>query len=363
MAACGDQELEGEKSSFLEEGKDVIYDSKGNRYVYVQEAEFEEGPIKVPSVDEDVPDFDPQALGTKELADILRPRMLVDGKEYILETPDEKLAEEIKNGLYDDVEAEPGYGELGKDEEWKEDPVEEEEEEKDEEKGLGADVRGIVIGADGRQYQNNNTQYPGRTFVWNEQGCTGKLIGPSTMLTAAHCLHSGKKWYSLPKFFPGPDANKSTKFPFGSYGCYSVTIPGGWGKSLPVAHDYAVVEFSRCKEYPGNKLGWLGLASKKNSWLDGRTTYLYGFPGDKRPNPAIWGMGGKISTSFWYPARLFYKIDTAGGQSGSGLYAFINGGRYVVGVHRGGYSSKENQARKVDGTVMGFVLKYSAVHL
>lgn len=221
----------------------------------------------------------------------------------------------------------------------------------------------VVIGADGRKYQSNHLQYPGRTFVWNDMGCTAKLIGPSTMVTAAHCVHTGRKWKYSPNYYPGPDGNKppAQRYPFGYYSCYRVTIPAGWGSSRKVAHDYAVVDLSYCNVSPGRTLGWLGIGSFSSSYLDGRGAHLFGFPADKYPYPAIWGMGGKIETSGWYPARLFYRIDTAGGQSGSGVYVTrSDGGRYIVGIHSGGFSSKENQARRVNGTVMGFLRKYSS---
>lgn len=35
---------------------------------------------------------------------------------------------------------------------------------------------------------------------------TATMIGPSTALTAAHCVHNGTNWLTLPNVAPGTDA-------------------------------------------------------------------------------------------------------------------------------------------------------------
>jgi glutamyl endopeptidase len=77
----------------------------------------------------------------------------------------------------------------------------------------------------------------------------------------------------------------------------------------------------------------------------GGTHTITGYPGDK-PSGTMWTDSGAVSTSGSY--RLCYTIDTAGGQSGSGIAD--GGGVYVRGIHTTG-SSTQNCGTRLTSTV------------
>ncbi len=325
-----------------------VTDAKGNVWVLNRKIEGTtpdlDGRGRVKPFVPRSPDRDYSKMSDGELAEVLRPRMARDGHEYVLAQPDLELVRKIRAGQ--GVTSLPsGVSPAG------EAPVED------------LITPSVVIGADSRELRRDNASYPMLTQVWNDWGCSGTMVGPSTMVTAAHCVHDGNDWFRWPVYRPGTDIQDGAPYPLGEYGCYSVTIPGGWDGGT-VSEDYAVVEFSGCGSYPGNASGWLGFyATDSGGNISNRTSYIYGYPGDKAPYPQIWGIGNtSLYTSIWYPARVFYTIDTFNGQSGSGVYQIRDGGgRYVVGIHNGSYSSSENQGRWLDVSVANFIRDYSAL--
>lgn len=219
-----------------------------------------------------------------------------------------------------------------------------------------------VIGADGRSLRRDNTSYPWRAMAWLDTGCTGTFIGASTLITAAHCVNDGTSWM-LPTAYPGYDSQDADPDPYGSFGCYSITIPGGWDTSHPIAYDYAVLEYSGCGVYPGNTVGWLGVyATNTEANIEGTTINLGGYPGDKANYPQIWYMANS-SLNASSPA-VYHTIDTYNGQSGSAIYQFRTGspcdGRCVIGIHKGATGS-QNWGRWLDTTVWSFIQTYSAL--
>ncbi len=241
-----------------------------------------------------------------------------------------------------------------------------------------------VIGSDGRSYVSNNTGFPWRTFVWSEAQCTGTMIGPGTMVTAAHCVYDtiNNAWYKVfdtvsgvnrwPRYAPGVDGRDATPAPYGWQQCYDVAVPGGYANSTSetdataLLYDYAVLDFStRCGRRPGDATGWMGTWFYTAAGIQGLRTYLYGYPsvalgvgrytGDIPNHYAeLWGMSGSAGTTYiGIPStELQTTIDSYAGESGAAYY--VNDTDYrVIGIHHGG-NSTINAGRFYDVDVFNF---------
>lgn len=215
-----------------------------------------------------------------------------------------------------------------------------------------------VQGNDTRSLIRSNTSYPfraqSRNIHWQESGggrvtlsaCSGTMIGPSTMLTAAHCLHSGTSWYPGNwQEAMGVDHQDGwpAGHPYGVIDCVWGTLPGAWtSNNTSVTNDYAVFEFSGCGLYPGNTVGWLGLWAANDASLHQQSMNVYGYPGDSEGClggtcfwPSIWGTADSTNAGEDGSTAIQYDTDATGGQSGAGVYLFSGNSRYIVGIHKG----------------------------
>ncbi len=196
---------------------------------------------------------------------------------------------------------------------------------------------GSVIGADGRTKVTTNTTYPYRAIAYlairfpngATGSCTGWFIGPRTVVTAGHCVHSKADggWATI-TVYPG---RNGAAVPYGSTSWHKIWSVTGWTVNNDPNYDYGAIQTNAAK---GNTVGYFGYYWQLSNTFPGAFT-VSGYPGDK-PSATQWKMAGGLTAVT--TRRLWYAIDTFGGQSGSPLYQARSGVCcYGYGVHTYGF--------------------------
>ncbi|HEY9638770.1 MAG TPA: trypsin-like serine protease [Coleofasciculaceae cyanobacterium] len=215
--------------------------------------------------------------------------------------------------------------------------------------GVQAPIGGVkpnsIIGADNRVKITNTTDSPWRTitklYMTYPNGktyvCSGTLIAAKYVLTAGHCLHDKAQggWAKKVEVIPGL---KGTYKPYGSAYATKFRSYTNWTSSRDSNYDIALITLDRSI---GSTTGWLGYTTY--STVNGLTGHIAGYPAEKDSGLYLYYHSGLIASSNSY--RLYYPIDTSGGQSGSSIYRINNSKRYVFGVHTTGSTSSNGGTR------------------
>lgn len=160
--------------------------------------------------------------------------------------------------------------------------------------------------------------------------CTGVLVGPSTVLTAGHCLANGGVVDNQPvAFFAGFDQGNyvATSSISGSH------IPQGWMQGEQPGTDFAFLFLS---DPIGDQLGWMDigpLTPQEVQALESGTGPQILQAGYSYDQQGV--MTGNVGCPFvglGQPNELFHECDTLQGDSGSPLFIETAGGYRIIGV-------------------------------
>jgi V8-like Glu-specific endopeptidase len=222
------------------------------------------------------------------------------------------------------------------------------------------DVGEIVHGADDRVQVGNTTAYPFRTICHLEMIApngknyigSGAFIGPRVVLTAGHCVyfHADGGWARQIRVIPG---RNGSLMPYGDAVATQYISVKGWVTNKDRDYDYAVIILPNNKKL-GNSVGWMGLGNLAFFSLMGLNVNNSGYPGDKSYGTQWWNSNNILAVS---GRRLYYRIDTMGGQSGSPVWRFKDGLRHIVGIHTTG-GSPFNGATRINDDVFDNLVKW-----
>jgi glutamyl endopeptidase len=193
-----------------------------------------------------------------------------------------------------------------------------------------------IIGDENRFQIQDTKVFPWTTVVkiegqWdanNSFTCTGWMLGPSTVVTAGHCVYNfiGTKTFAYNvTITPALNTDDANSMPFGSCRTLNESVLTPWFDNGDGGYDYGVYKLA-CRI--GQRTGNLGFKIVSGEGV-GTTTALTGYPGDKG-GTTMWASLGSITSST--PTLFFYDNDMMPGQSGGPVWDYSDPNCHVCGV-------------------------------
>jgi glutamyl endopeptidase len=208
-----------------------------------------------------------------------------------------------------------------------------------------------VIGTDQRRLITETKKYPWRaiaslliTAADNSQWVgTAWFISPRTLITAGHCVYikgsdvpARNGWVKKIQVMPG---RNGSSVPFGGIYATEFWTVQGWGDQGVENFDYGAIIIPAAFT---EDLGYFGFGAFDDAKLLASTVNVAGYPGDK-DSGTLWYDNRHVGSV--KPSKVYYAADTAGGQSGAGVYIIEGGKRVCVAIHAYGGNTANSGTR------------------
>jgi V8-like Glu-specific endopeptidase len=159
---------------------------------------------------------------------------------------------------------------------------------------------------------------------------TGWLIGPRTVITAGHCVYDEVElsgWASRITVIPG---RNGAQRPFGEFESTRFSTTDRWKSERDPDYDYGAIHLA---DDLGSKVGTFAVGVMPDAALRNRLVNVSGYPAPRGNGADQYFHANRVKAVS--NRRVFYDIDTEGGQSGSPVWTYEDGNKtpIVIGIH------------------------------